>query len=298
MSKASKALHITQPTLSKQIRLLEEQLDEPLFERRSRQLHLTDAGQVALDYAEEIFNLGNEFMENMQTLGTTRPRRLKVGISVALPKIISHQILAPILDFDKGINLICEEDRTDRLLADLSIQQLDLVLADSPIARSVRVKAYNHFLGDCGVAFFAAPDLARQLKGAFPKNLNNAPFLVLTDSSQSRRSLDRWFEAVDIQPQIRAEFEDTALMKVFGRNGAGVFAAPRVIASQICEELGVEKLGYTEAVRDSFYAITIERKYKHSAVAHIAEQARTQIFGKNNRRPGDETISGSRSQIG
>ncbi len=280
ITNACKVLHLTQPTVSKQIRLLEEQLGEDLFKRVSKRLELTEAGQMAYDYADEIFSLGNEFMESIHSVGTMRPRKLRVGISVVLPKLISHRILSPIISSDSNVHLICEEDRTERLLADLSIQRLDLVLTDAPIAGSVRVKAYNHFLGDCGVTFFATPRLARRLKGKFPVKLDRADFLALTDTSLSRRSLERWFESVGVRPRILAEFEDSALMKVFGRDGAGVFAAPTVVAKDVCRELGVQALGSTEAVRESFYAITIERKFKHPAVAHIAEVARKQVFGK------------------
>ena len=281
ITNACKVLNLTQPTISKQIKLLEEQVGEPLFKRVSKRLELTEAGQMAYDYADEIFSLGNEFMESIQSVGTVRPRRLRVGISVVLPKLISHKILSPIVEESGNIHLICEEDRTERLLADLSIQRLDLVLTDAPIAGSVRVKAYNHFLGDCGVTFFAAPQLAKELKGKFPATLDGVKFLALTDSSLSRRSLERWFDSVKVRPRILAEFEDSALMKVFGRDGSGVFAAPTVVAKEICRELGVKALGSTEAVRESFYAITIERKFKHPAVARIAEVARKQVFGKS-----------------
>jgi LysR family transcriptional activator of nhaA len=279
ITNACKVLNLTQPTVSKQIKQLEEQLGEPLFKRVSRGLELTEAGQMAYDYADEIFSLGQEFMENMQGVATVRPRRLRVGISSVIPKLISHRILQPIVNADSNVHLFCEEDHTDRLLAELSIQRLDLVLTDSPIAGTVKVKAFNHFLGDCGVTFFATADVARKLKGPFPKKLDGARFLALSDSSLARRSLERWFDTVGIRPRVFAEFEDSALMKVFGRDGAGVFAAPSVIAKEICRELGVKVLGSTEAVRESFYAITVERKFKHPAVARIAEVARKQLFG-------------------
>lgn len=279
ISNAGKVLHLTQPTISKQIRLLEEQLGEPLFRRVSRRLELTEAGQLAFDYADEIFSLGQEFVESMQAVGSLKPRRVRVGISVVLPKLISHRILRPILDEQQNVHLTCEEDRTDHLLAELSIQRLDLVLTDAPIAGSMKVKAFNHFLGSCGLTFFAAPALARQLKGRFPKKLDGARFLALTDSSLSRRSLERWFDSVKVRPRIVGEFEDSALMKVFGRDGSGVFAAPTVVANEIQRELGVKAIGSTDAVRESFYAITIERKFKHPIVARIAELARNELFG-------------------
>lgn len=279
ITNACKVLNLTQPTISKQIKLLEQQLGEPLFNRVSRGLELTDFGRMAYDYAEDIFSRGHEFLENMQGLTPNRPRRLRVGISSVLPKLIAHRILRPITEADQNVRLVCEEDHTDRLLAELSIQRLDLVLADTPTAGTANVKTFNHHLGDSGVTFFATPGRVRQLEGSFPKLLDGAPFLALKDSSLVRRSLERWFDSVGIRPRVTAEFGDSALMKVFGRDGAGVFAAPTVIAEEICSELGVKALGSTDAVRESFYAITIERKFRHPAVAQIAETARSQLFG-------------------
>ena len=279
ITNACKVLNLTQPTVSKQIKLLEQQLGEQLFTRAARGLELTDFGRMAYDYAEEIFSRGHEFLENMQGLASSRPRRLRVGVSSVLPKLIAHRILRPIINADQNVRLICEEDHTDLLLAELSIQRLDLVLADAPIAGTAKVKAFNHYLGDSGASFFATAALARRLAGGFPELLDGAPFLALNDSSLVRRSLERWFDGIGIRPRVIAEFGDSALMKVFGRDGAGVFAAPSVIAPEICRELGVEALGSTEAVRESFYAITVERKFKHPAVAQIAEIARRQLFG-------------------
>jgi LysR family transcriptional activator of nhaA len=279
ITQACDVLNLTQPTVSKQIRLLEEQLGEALFNRVSRGMELTEAGQMAFDYADEIFSLGQEFLENLNSVASGRPRRLRVGISSLLPKLISHRILRPLIEVDRGIHLICEEDHTDRLLAELSIQRLDLVLADAPIAGTAKVKAFNHFLGDCGITFFATAALAGALPGRFPKMLDGARFLMPKDSSMGRRSLERWFESINIRPQVFAEFGDSALLKVFGRDGAGVFAAPSVVAQEICREYGVVALGATDAVRESFYAITVERKFKHPAIARIADVARTQLFG-------------------
>ena len=279
ITQACEVLNLTQPTVSKQIRLLEEQLGEALFKRVSRGMELTEAGQMAFDYADEIFSLGQEFLENLNSVASARPRRLRVGISSVLPKLISHRILRPLIGGDRDIHLICEEDHTERLLAELSIQRLDLVLADAPIAGTARVKAFNHFLGDCGITFFATAALAGELPGRFPKMLDGVPFLMPKDSSIGRRSLERWFESIKIRPKVFAEFGDSALMKVFGRDGAGVFAGPTVVAKEICREYGVVALGATDAVRESFYAITVERKFKHPAVARIADVARTQLFG-------------------
>ena len=278
ITKASIALNLTQPTLSKQIRLLEDQLGESLFDRTSRKLVLTDAGRLAFEYAEEIFSLGQELQQNMKGLGGSRPRKLRVGASDLLPKMIAHRILAPVMHGDANTHLVCEEDSTERLLAELSIQHLDLVLADAPIDASVKIKAYNHLLGECGVTFFATHGEARLLKGRFPNNLEGARFLAPTDNTIIRRSLDQWFGSMRIRPRIVAEFHDSALMKVFGRAGGGVFAGPSVIEKEICKEYNVKAIGSTDEIREAFYAITVERKVKHPAVAMITENARQHLF--------------------
>ena len=280
VSKASAALHVTQPTISKQLRLLEEQLGEALFDRRSARMTLTESGQLAFDYAEEIFSLGNEFVESLQGFSGSRDRRLRVGISDVLPKLACHRILAPVLDPTGRTRLVCEEDMTDRLLAELSLQRLDLVLTDAPIAGAAKVKAFNHFLGDCGVTFFASESTRQRLSGPFPDCLHQAPFLAPTENTQIRRSLERWLSARELRPIIVAEFHDSALMKVFGREGAGVFIGPSVIADEICREFNAVAIGQTDTVRESFYAITVERKVKHPAMIRIAENARQNLFGR------------------
>jgi len=279
ISKASKALNLTQPTISKQLSQLEDQIGESLFKRVSNRMVLTEAGQMAYEYADEIFSLGQEFLENIRGVSQTKPKRLRVGISFVFPKLISHKILSPILDLDNKVHLFCEEDHTERLLAELSIQRLDLVLSDAPISGSVRVKAFNHFLGDCGISFFARRELADKIKGEFPECLNGVPFVALSHHSLSRKSLDIWLDSNNIRPNIVAEFEDSALMKVFGKDGAGVFCGPFVIRDEICKDYDVVEIGSTDEVKENFYAITVERKVKHPAVVKLAETARKQLFG-------------------
>jgi len=119
------------------------------------------------------------------------------------------------------------------------------------------------------------------MKGTFPQRLNGVPFLAPAENTVLRRSLNRWFRSRDLYPRIVAEFHDSALLKVFGREGSGVFAGPSVIADEICREYGVKSIGSTQAVRESFYAITIERKVKHPDVVKITENARQNLFGSS-----------------
>lgn len=279
IGKASRALHLSQPAVSAQIKSLEASLGELLFRREKDGLRLTDAGRMAFEYADEIFRLGKEFRENLKGIDSAGPTRLRVGISDALPKLISHRLLAPALEMDTPVQLICEEDKTEALLAELSIHQLDLVIADTPIVGAARVNAFNHFLGSCGVTFFGTRNLARRYREGFPASISGAPLLVPAEGVLLRRSIDRWLSSNGYVPRIRAEFHDSALLKVFGRDGAGIFVGPTIIENEICREFHVEAIGRTDQILEAFYAITIERRVRHPVALAITRTAREKLFG-------------------
>ncbi|MFV1994442.1 MAG: LysR family transcriptional regulator [Verrucomicrobiales bacterium] len=279
IGKASQALNLSQPTVSTQIKALEASLEEPLFVRGRGGLSLTDSGRMAFDYAEEIFSLGKEFQENLKGIGSDRPARLRVGISDVLPKLVSHRLLAPALEMEKPVRLICEEAKTEELLAELSIHRLDLVIADAPIGGAVSINAFNHFLGSSGVTFFGTQDLADRYRKNFPDSISGAPLLVPSEGTLLRRSIDRWLSSRGYVPRIRAEFHDSALLKVFGREGAGLFLGPTIIETEICREYNVEVVGRTDEILESFYAITVERKVRHPVALAITRTAREKLFG-------------------
>ena len=274
VTKASKALRLAQPTLSGQIRKLEESLDEKLFVREGRNLALTDVGRLVYRYAEEIFSLGREMQDALRGRPTNRPAKLLVGISDAVPKLVCHRLLKTALALEDRVELVLHEGKTNDLLAALAVQQYDMVLTDAPLGPQARVKAFNHSLGGCGVGFFGEPDLARRHRRGFPKSLDGAPMLLPTSNTTLRHSLDRWFAALGVRPTPIAEIEDTALLKVFGQHGTGVFAAPIVVADELCKTHGARLIGQTEKVREEFFAITVERRITHPAVAAIAAAAR------------------------
>ena len=278
VSAAAAELRLAQPTISGQLRGLEEHLGEKLFHRTGRRLTLTETGRVVFRYADEIFGLGRELMDTLKGRPTGRPVRLVVGVADALPKLIAYRLLQPALQLPEPIHLVCREDRSDRLLAELAVHALDLVLADTPIGPTAKVRAFNHLLGECSVTFFAAPRLATHRRG-FPRSLDNAPMLLPTDNTALRRSLDHWFDAQQIRPRIVSEFEDSALLKVFGQEGGGIFAGPSVIEREIQRQYGVRVVGRTDAVRERFYAISVERRVNNPAVIAICATAREKLFG-------------------
>jgi LysR family transcriptional activator of nhaA len=278
VAKASAQLRLAQPTISGQIRTLEETLDVKLFKRVGRNLALTDTGHLVYRYADEIFGVGRELMDTLRGRPTGRPVKLQVGVADVVPKLIAHRLLAPALALKDPVQVVCREDKADRLLAELAVRGLDLVISDAPLAGEARVRAYNHMLGETGVTFFAAPDLARRLRPGFPSSLDGAPMLLPTDNTVLRRSLDNWFDDLGVHPVLVGEFEDSALLKVFGQAGEGVFGGPTAIEKSIGGQYDVHVIGRTEAVKERFYAITVERRIKHPAVAAISAAARGDLF--------------------
>ncbi|MDJ0866724.1 MAG: transcriptional activator NhaR [Myxococcota bacterium] len=279
VTRAADALRLAQPTLSGQIRKLEESLDEKLLVRHGRGLVLTDAGQLVYRYAEEIFSTGREMMDALRGRPTSRPARLLVGVADVVPKLISYQLLKTALELDEPVQLVLHEGKAEDLIAALGAQRFDMVLTDVPLnPQVVRVKAYNHPLGSCGVSFFATPALARRHRRGFPRSLDAAPMLMPTPNTAMRHSLDRWFEGLGVRPEVVAEVEDTALMKVFGQHGAGIFAAPTAVADEVRASHGVQLVGETEEVREHFFVITVERRIMHPAVAAVADAARSGVL--------------------
>jgi LysR family transcriptional regulator, transcriptional activator of nhaA len=275
MAKASAELRLAPPTLSAQIRQLEASLGEQLFVREGRLLVLTDVGRIVQGYAEDIFSRGREMLDVVKRRGGPAGLTLAVGVSDALPKLVAWRLLQPAIEMKREVRVICRDGRHDRLVAELALHELDVVLSDAPAAGVLKVRAFNHLLGECGVSFFATPTLAGRLKGRFPQNLDGAPFVAPTDGTALRYSLDGWFDRGGIRPRIVAEIEDSALLKTFGQAGAGVFAAPAVIEREITRQHLVRVIGRTSGIRERYYAISAARRLKHPAVVAITEAART-----------------------
>jgi LysR family transcriptional activator of nhaA len=278
VARASEHLRLAQPTISGQIRVLEESLGEKLLTRSGRTVVPTEVGRVVYGYADEIFSLGRELMDTLKDRPTGRPVRFVVGIADAVSKLIAYRLLAPALALPQPVHVVCREDTPERLLAELAVHGLDLVLADAPVPPAIRVRAFSHLLGECGLTVFAAPPRAAALRRHFPRSLDGAPFLLPAEGTAMRRSLESWLESEGVRLTVVGEFDDSALMKTFGQAGIGAFAAPSVIEPEVQAQYGVRVVGRVEAIRERFYAISVERRIKHPAVAAISEQARTRLF--------------------
>ncbi len=274
ITKATKVLHLTPQTISGQLKLLEESVGEPLFNRVGRGLVMTETGHMVYQYADEIFTLGAELTSRVQTGRVIVPAVLRVGIVNSIPKLVASRVLQPVLQSDIAIRLVCREGGLEALLGDLAVHQLDLVLSDRPIPPGLSVKAFSHALGSSEMALFAKKDMARKYEKNFPQSLDKAPMLLPTLDNPIRRALDDWFEQQGVSPTLLAEFEDSALMKAFGEAGNGIFAAPAAISEEVEHMYHCRRIGPAIAVEEKYYAISPERKLKHPAVLKIIDHAR------------------------
>lgn len=274
IARASERLHITPQTISAQISMLEESIGESLFSKAGRNLELTESGRLVLSYAEEIFALGGELEDALRNLPQDRPMVFKVGIADVVPKTIAYQLLAPALSLPDPVRIVCRENNLANLLAELALHRVDMVIADGPIPPGINVRGFSHSLGECGISFLAVPHLAETLRKDFPRSLNGAPMLIPSESNLVQSKLLDWLDSLRVYPRIVGEFDDSALMKVFGQAGTGCFVIPSPIAAEVAKQLGVQVIGSTEEVREQYYAISVERRISHPAVSAITATAR------------------------
>lgn len=278
ITQACEELRLAPPTVSAQLKTLEEQLGEKLLKRKGRKLVPTEIGMAVYRRAEEIFSIGREIMDTVKQRPTRRPLRLVVGLDDVVPKEVAHRLIEPALQLEMPVQLVVHEANLERLVAELVLHEIDVVLSDAPVTPSLNMRVYSHYLGDCGIVWMATPKLAKLYRSRFPKSLDGAPVLLPTDDTAIRRELDQWFTRQGIEPKLIAEFEDFALLRVFGQAGTGVFPVPMTLEKQFHRADGIEKIGVAAGVSGQFYAMSAERKIRHPGIVAICETARREIF--------------------
>ncbi len=269
ITQAAERLGLAIQTISTQLGLLEQAIGKALFAPQGRRLVLTEAGRIALRYADQIFLLGEQMQDALADTDIGRTMRLTVGLSDSLPKLIATRVLQAALQFQDKIKLVCYEDRFETLLGDLSVHKLDVVLADRPVQSGTTLRVFSHLLGESDTMLFGVPALADKFRPDFPASLNGAPLLLPTRNNAMRGRIDHWFETHNLRPDIVGEFDDNALLNTFGRNGMGLFPAPSALAADVEAQFGALPVGELQNVHEQFYAISNERKIKHPAVDAI-----------------------------
>lgn len=271
--RAAESINVTPQTLSGQIGLLENSLGTPLLARQGRSVVLTEAGKLALEYADELFALSAELEVMIKHHPKGRPAEFRVGVSDAVPKSLAYQLLQPAMQGEHATRIVCREWQLDRLLGQLAVHQLDLVISDGPLPPSFSVRAYNHRLLESGLSFLAAGSLLGDENRAFPESLAALPLLLPGEDSAIRSSLQPWLEKKRIRARVVGEFDDMALMAAFGQAGVGVFPVPSVVEEEFLASGSLRVLGRTQEVKASYFAISVERKLTHPCVLAITQSA-------------------------
>ena len=278
VARAADRLGLTQQTVSGQIRVLEESFGEKLFVRAGRRLQPSEIGKVVYQYADEIFSLGQELRDTLKGRPTGRSLRLQVGVADVLPKLVAYRLLEPVLAMPQPVQLVVREARPEELLSRLAVHELDIVLTDAPLPPALKMRAFQHLIGESEVQIFGATKLATKYRRGFPQSLQGAPFLLPAEHTALRLSLNAWFHRHGIRPRIVGEFEDTALVKTFGEAGVGLFAAPAAVAEPIRRQYRTPLVGTLTGAVERFYALTLERRITHPAVAVITRSARQALL--------------------
>ncbi len=269
ITRAAERLEVAVQTISAQLALLEQAVGKTLLAPQGRRLALTEAGRVALAYADQIFLLGEQLQDALSETDIGHTMRLTVGISDSLPKLIATRLLEAALQLPQRVKLVCYEDDFESLLGNLSVHKLDVVLTDRPVPSGTILRVFSHLLGESEISLFGLPELARRYRHKFPASLNGAPLLLPTRGNAIRGRLDHWFELQDVRPDVIGEFDDNALLNTFGRGGVGLFPAPSALAADVKEQFGAVPVGALAEVREQYYAISNERKIQHPAVEAI-----------------------------
>lgn len=281
IAKASHILHLTPQTISGQLSQFEETIRTRLFQKQGRGLALTESGQLVLRYATDIFYLGEELQDVLKDARSGRRQRLVIGILDSIPKTIAYKILEPALKLGKDLTFNCIEGPLDKLVSQLAVNSLDVVLADAPISPGYNIKTYSHLLGESSLSFFASPYRAANYRKHFPQCLDGAPMLMPSDTSHIARAVKQWLRDHDLHPKIKGYFDDSALLKAFGKAGEGIFFMPSVIEKGVINEYNVRSIGQVAELTERYYAITAQRRISHPAVTAIYETARESLFSAN-----------------
>jgi LysR family transcriptional activator of nhaA len=270
MARAAERLGMAVQTVSAQVRALEQSLGHALFKPAGRAIALTEAGNAAMAYAEQIFQLGDELPAAVREAATGQGLRLRVGISDGLPKLVVPHLLQPALDGD-GVRLLCHEDEFDRLLADLALHRLDAVLSDRAAPSNPNLRLYSHKLGEAPLTWFAPKAMAGRRAQRFPACLEQMPLLLPTGHAAVRPRIDQWLLQQNLRPRVAGEFEDSALLVVFGRSGMGAFPASRWSLSELRADPQLVLLGESPELVEAFYLISAERRIQHPLLQRLLD---------------------------
>jgi LysR family transcriptional activator of nhaA len=261
ISSASRKLRVGQPTISTQISTLEESLNQSLFDRKSRGLHLTEAGKVVLDYASQIFTLGNELMEVVKDESFSKRTHVQIGALDGVPKglvqsiIHSAQRIAPCM-----VTVI--EGGGDYLFRELLGHRIDLVISNFSPTIGHSKQYFSRLLEKIPITIFSTKKF-QSLKRKFPKSLQDQPFIMPTLNSKLRHDLNHFFQINEITVDVIIETQDTSIQKLLGNDGMGLIPLPDIAGKELVKEGKLIKIGSLQGVTEDFWLVSSPRKFSN-----------------------------------
>lgn len=262
LTRAAQRLHVSQSALSIQLRQLEDRLGQPLFERRGRQLVLTEAGRIALDHAEAIFRAGDELVGTLKGRPLEQQALLRVGAAATLSRNFQMQWLRPLLERD-DVRIRLQSGMLRELLAELSAHTLDVVLANEPVPRDRAAGLYSRLIAEQAVSLVSRKPRGIAKKLRFPDDLDGLPLVLPGNGSAVRTAFDAVLDLAGVRPVILAEVDDMAMLRLMARqSGALTLVPPVVVQDELSSGSLVERCSIPQ-ISERFYAITGQRRFMH-----------------------------------
>jgi LysR family transcriptional activator of nhaA len=267
LTRAAQRLHVSQSALSIQLRQLEERLGQKLFERSGKRLVLTEAGRIALDYADTIFRAGDELVGLLQGSGTAGRQPLRIGAVATLSRNFQLALLRPLIG-RPDIELVLHSGSLRELLAQLGAHTLDLVLSNAAVPRDAGRPWHSHLIAQQPVSLVGKPQASRK-RFRFPDDLRDAPVVLPGSANSLRASFDLLMDEAGIRPTIVAEVDDMAMLRLIARESdALTLVPPVVVRDELHAKLLVERCRIPQ-IKESFFAISPSRRFPNPLVREL-----------------------------
>jgi LysR family transcriptional activator of nhaA len=275
VTRAAAALKISQSTLSEQLAELEDWLGEPLFDRRGRQLHLTDAGRVTLEHADTIFTTGHELITRFRQAGGKRQRVLRLGAVGPLSKNLQFDFIQPILA-DTRTKVVVVAGALNELSQQLQEHKLDLVLSNIPLRADLEQNVFNHLLGEMPV-FLVGGKKLKETRPAFPQFLRDLPLFLPSRQSDVRADFDLLLANAGVEPFVHAEVDDMALLRLLALSGEGLALVSKIVVERELQSQKIKFMLRVPGLTEKYYALTVRKRFQNAWLAEIVEAFRARL---------------------
>ena len=267
LTKAASKMNVAQSALSIQLRHLEETLGHPLFVRKNRQLVLTEAGQMALQYADSIFRTGEELVDTIQHRSQRTRQVLRIGAVATLSRNFQWEFVKPLRD-KKDVELVLRSGVLRDLILQLRNHEVDVVLSNHALRRDAETEYYSHLLAEQEVSIVGRPTRGNAAF-RFPEDLQKTPVILPSLESDIRAGFDLILHQAGIRPIIAAEVDDMAMLRVMALRSKAVTLVPRVVVQDELRAGSLVERHRLTSIKEKFFAITPSRTFPNPLVKEL-----------------------------